>query len=525
MDTHCLRLDQLPGASRLILDYSYQFQKLAQFYAYAPYDPLSLTQAAATVRYPAERRVRVADALAQQNPGNPLLERFRQPDSVVVATGQQVGYLGGPAYTIYKALTAIQVARHLEAQGIAAVPLFWLASEDHDLAEVDHAWLFDAHRQPVRHQAENAGGGNAPVGNRRAPRVEQAALEAVFAHLPFGTQIAALAAEAYNGESTYTQAFQSLIERLLGPGRILFLDPMAPAMREAAAPFLAEAVRHFAPLAQEVRARTEQLQAAGYHAQVHLEAETSFFFLLDNGERVSLKARNGGFSAGKRSLSVKELAGLGEQISPNALLRPVLQDYLLPTACLVGGPAEIAYLAQSGPLYEALLGRQPVLLPRAGFTLFDEHAARRAGGYGLRMADFFVPESAFVERLAHTRIPPALLSQMERISSQAAHLFDEMRRELLAFDPTLAKASERSQQRVLYQYQKIERKAAREIARREERIREDATYLRGLVFPEKHLQERLYSILPFLAVHGTGLIDTVAGRVHENCPDHHVLVV
>ncbi len=525
METHCLRLDQLPGASRLILDYSYQFQALEEFYRYPPYQPDSLAVAAGAVEYPVGRRERVGQALSAQNPNNPWMEQFRKPDCVAVATGQQVGYLGGPAYTIYKALTAIHVAKQLVAQGIPAVPVFWLASEDHDLAEVDHAWLFDAERQPHRYQAEHVDVGNVPVGNRMAPQMQESVLREAFAHLPFAEEIAAVAAATYTGQHTYTQAFRSLLERVLGENQMLFLDPLEPAIREASAPFLAEAVRHFEQLAREVHARTAQLYAKGYHAQVHLEAETSFFFLLEQGERSSLKWRNGAFQAGKRSYSTSELTSRADQISPNALLRPVLQDYLLPTACLVGGPAEIAYLSQSGPLYEALLGRQPVFLPRAGFTLFDEHAARRAASYRLRMAEFFVPESAFLERLAHTRIPPALLGQMERISAQATHMFDEMRRDLLGFDPTLAKASERSQKRVLYQFQKMERKTAREIARREERVREDAAYLRGLIYPEKHLQERLYSILPFLAAHGMGLIDSLASQVHENCPDHHVVVV
>ena len=508
-----------------MLDYSYQFQQLAEFYRHAPYDPDSLRRSVDAIRYPADRRARVADALQLQNPGSPLIARLRQNDSAVVATGQQVGYLGGPAYTIYKALTAIQLAKQLESQGIPAVPVFWLASEDHDLAEVNHGWLFDHQRQPVRYDAERAFSGNSPVGNRPAPALDQAAVEQTFAHLPFGAEIATLASEAYNGERTYSQSFQFLVERILGKHQILFLDPLQPAIRKAAAPLLAEAVNHFSRLAPEVLARTERIQEAGYHAQVHLEPETSFFFLLEQDERLPLKVRNGGFASGKLNLSVKELAARSESISPNALLRPVLQDFLLPTACLVGGPAEIAYLAQSAPLYDALLGRQPVFHPRSGFTLFDEHAARRASGYQLRMRDFFVPESDFSERMARTKIPPALLSKMESAVAQASQIFDELRRDLLGFDSTLASATERSQKRVVYQFQKIERKTAREIARREQRVVSDIAYLRGLVFPEKHLQERLYSILPFLAVHGLGLVDTIASQVHEGGPDHHVLVV
>jgi bacillithiol synthase len=523
METHCLRLDQLPGTSRLMFDYSYQFQRVDVFYRHAPYDPDSLLRAAEAIRYPGERRHQIADALEALNPGSPLIAKLRMPGTVVVATGQQVGYLGGPAYTVYKALTAIHVAAQLESRGVSAVPVFWLASEDHDLDEVDHAWVFDGQRQPARVEGNTAPRGNAPVGNLPAPKVEAAALQALFGHLPFAAEVAAMAAAAYDGAHTYSSAFQQLVEQIVGSQRMLFLDPLHPGIRQAAAPFLAEAVERFPQLAPLVAARTEQVQAAGYHAQVHLEPETSFFFLLHDGERLPLRSRNGQLQGARQSFSLQALASRAAEISPNALLRPVLQDYLLPTACLVGGPAEIAYLAQSAPLYDALLERQPVFLPRSGFTLFDAHAARKAAGYKLKMPEFFMPEVDFRERLARTCIPTELLGHMENASSRAAQLFDELRRELLRFDPTLASASERSQSRVLYQFQRLERKTAREIARREQRVQEDTEYLRGLVYPHKHLQERLYSILPFLAAHGAGLIEAIGSQIHESCPDHHVV--
>jgi len=525
METHCLRQDQIPGASRLILDYLYRFPNLASFYAHAPYDPASYPAAVQQIQYPAERRKTVADALAMQNPQSPLIEKFRRPDTVVVATGQQVGYLGGPAYTVYKALTAIRVAAELDAQGIPAVPLFWLASEDHDLAEVNHAWFYGADRQPQRYQAEENASTQSPVGGRVAPALRGEEFASLLGGLPFDREVIELATAAYDGTRSYTEAFQMLVQRILAPRDILFLDPLRTEIRQAAAPLLAEAVQRFPELVAAVQDRTDELLKAGYHAQVHLEAENSFFFLLEGGQRLALKARQGDFIAGKRSLTPDELAQRAHQISPNALLRPVLQDYLLPTACLVGGPAEIAYLAQNGPIYEALLQRKPVFLPRSGFTLFDERAARSMDRYQLSVCDFFVPEAAFVERIGRTRIPSSLLQNMKGTSSQAQRLLEELRCELLAFDPTLAKASERSRQRVAYQFEKLERKASREVVRREEQVRVDSAYLRGLVYPEKHLQERLYSILPFLATHGAGVVDTIADHVSGFCPDHCVLAL
>lgn len=529
MESHCLRNDLLPGTSRLLLDYIHHFENLSAFYTYQPYKPESLRRAAEAVRYPAERRRALVEALGVLNPSSPLLTKLSREGTVAIATGQQVGYLGGPAYSVYKALTAVRIAESLEAAGVPAVPVFWLASEDHDLAEVDHAWLFDAKRAARRYQAEKRAGNQTPpshpVGPRPVPPVRVEELERSLAGLPFAPEAIALASEFYREGNTYSQAFRGLLERFLGRHQILFLDPLQEEIRALAAPLLADAVTRFPKLAAGAAERSAALGAAGYHAQVHLEADSSFFFLLDEGERLSLRARNGRFLNGNRSWSPQELAARAAAISPNALLRPVVQDYLLPTACLVGGAAEIAYLAQSGPLYQELLGRQPVFQPRNSFTLIDGKAARDLDRYQIAVPEFFTTKTPLEERLARTRIPAGLQTTMESAREQASALLDGMREQLLAFDPTLAAASERSKTRVLYQFQKLARKTAREIARREERIRSDARYLGGLIYPEKHLQERIYSFLSFFAAYGEGLADVVYRNIHEDCPDHHVVVI
>src|SRR5205085_6301378 len=128
----------------------YQFPRVARYYAHDPWQPSSFEIAGKEIQYPENRRAAMAKALAAQNPGNPLVERFAQPSTVAVVTGQQVGLFGGPAYTIYKALTAIRIARDLSERGVPAVPMFWLATEDHDFAEVDHTWVFDVDHRPAK---------------------------------------------------------------------------------------------------------------------------------------------------------------------------------------------------------------------------------------------------------------------------------------------------------------------------------------------------------------------------------------
>src|ERR1051325_26994 len=139
MDPACLRHTELPGTSKLFADFSYHFDRVASFYSHNPHDPVSYAAAAAEVQYPGvypdDRRAAVARVLEAQNPGNALVGRFAQPRTVAVLTGQQVGLFSGPAYTIYKALTAARLSEDLNARGIPAVPIFWLATEDHDFPE------------------------------------------------------------------------------------------------------------------------------------------------------------------------------------------------------------------------------------------------------------------------------------------------------------------------------------------------------------------------------------------------------
>ena len=214
-----------------------------------------------------------------------------------------------------------------------------------------------------------------------------------------------------------------------------------------------------------------------------------------------------------------------EQLSPNALLRPVVQDYVLPTVAYVGGPAELAYMAQSEVLYRELLGRMPVMVSRGGFTLLDARTAKLMDRYGLNLPSFFTAKTACARPCAKL-VPSALTQQFSEVRGTVSHSVERLRDDLAAFDATLAASTNKSLAKIMYQLSKIEHKTARETLNRNQRAAADASYMSGLIFPDKHLQERYYSILPFLARHGVGdLMDTLYEHVRLECPDHQVLVV
>jgi bacillithiol biosynthesis cysteine-adding enzyme BshC len=290
------------------------------------------------------------------------------------------------------------------------------------------------------------------------------------------------------------------------------------------APLLAEAVRASEALTGGLLERNRELEQAGYHAQVHVEAETSLVFLLDGGKRTALRRHDGAFKSKDRSYSEDELAGMGAQLSPNALLRPVMQDYLLPTVAYVGGPAELAYLAQSQVIYDRLLGRMPVALARATFTILDAHAKKAMDRFALTVADLGHGEQVVREYIAARLIPRSLHDEFAAARGTVQRALAELRRETAAFDPSLGTALDKSSAKMLYQLAKMEGKVQREALRRDERARAEAAYLSGLIFPHKHLQERLYGILPFLAQSGAGFVDTLYERIELANPDHQLVV-
>lgn len=525
MESRCLRHTELPHTSRLFEDYVYHFEKVAGFYELPPRQAVSFQEAVNRLDFPDDRRTALVSALREQNGDHPTLDLLAHPGTVVVVTGQQIGLYSGPAYTIYKALTAVKLAARLTEQGMPAVPVFWLATEDHDFAEVDHCWIFDAAHRPVRLEARAPARTDGPVGETPFSGELTGELRRTLSGFAFGDDVAALVEQTYTEGRSFGAAFHELLRRLLEKFGLVYFDPMQPAMRKLAAPVLRRSLEAAGDLVPAVLERNSALAAAGYHAQVHVEPQSSLLFLLECGRRLPLRRTDDGYIAGTLRFSVDELAGRAESLSPNALLRPAVQDYLLPVAATVVGPAELAYLAQSQVLYRTLLGRMPVVVPRAGFTLLDSRSDRLISRYGLAFGDFYHGEGALRERIASRLVPPGLSRCLWEASAATEKHIERLRAELVRFDPTLAAALDTSRRKIVHQFTKLEHKVARESLRRDERAAEEAAYVYGLVYPERHLQERLYSILPFLAKHGLELLDAIYDNVQLDCPDHQVLVV
>ena len=522
MEPSCVRQTSIPGTSKLFGDYLYDFDRVSQFYDSHFFDLEAFRHSAQTLNYPESRRAGLVAALREQNGESAALSKFAEPGTAAVVTGQQVGLFSGPAYTIYKALTAVKAAEHLSNNGIPAVPVFWLATEDHDLAEVDHAWVFDSEAIPQKIAVTNAITNGGPVGDVKLGPLPLAELREVLGELPFADAVLQRVTAAYRPGATLGVAFRSFLQDILKDLGLLFLDPLCPSVRQLAAPFLTSTVDHLPELISALRQRDSDLVAAGYHTQVYVDENTSLLFVLGDRKRIPIRWRDGRFITRDRSYSASELQALSSQISPSALLRPVMQDYLLPTVTYVGGPAEIAYMAQSEVLYQKLLGRMPVILPRNSFTLLDARATKLLDRYDMHVSELFEHHDSAKSRIAAKLVPADLSEEFASFRSATSASLGKLEAMLNRLDPTLKAAARKSASKIRYQVDKLARKTARETMQRDQRATRDATYLLNLVYPHRHLQERFYSIIPFLAKHGLDLPKRLLAQTQLLCPDHMV---
>jgi len=261
-------------------------------------------------------------------------------------------------------------------------------------------------------------------------------------------------------------------------------------------------------LNEELLQRGKDLGRAGFEVQVKVTSRSTLLFHLADGVRQVVTANAGKFQAGEKTWAREELVHMThtepENFSPNALFRPVVQDYLLPTAAYIAGPAEIAYFAQSEVVYRHLLGRMPVILPRAGFTLVDAKANKLLRKYGLTVEDVWSGSQDLRHRMERRSVSSALTKNFDRNQRQIAKMLSQLGKQIEKLDPTLKGTVERTRKRIEFQIDKLRRKAGRAQDQKTGLISTHEQYLESLLYPHKGPQERELCLLPFLARWGAG---------------------
>jgi bacillithiol biosynthesis cysteine-adding enzyme BshC len=524
----------VPGLHRLFLDYC---SGAAAARAFHPALPLNENWAARPA-LPAHWPELVGLLAAQNSSPSPAaaaaLDALRGGAGVVV-TGQQVGLFGGPLFTPLKAATALARARQATAAGQPHAAIFWLATEDHDFAEINHV-VFPARRELRKLVFTSSPEAPRPVGGIVLDGAITALVDQARELLGASDAMEALTA-AYQPGRTFAQAFAEFYSQAFAAQGLLVLDAGGREFHRLGASVLLAAIERADELHQALVDRNRELEAAGYHAQVAVGPNSSLLFLIDErtGARLALKRTapsaaepDGLWLAGRQRFSTADLAAIldaaPERISPSALLRPVFQDFLLSTSAVVGGPAEIAYFAQSAVLYERILGRVTSALPRFSATLIEPAIADLLRKHELTLEGIFHETPASLEQLLATRSLPAegkqkLAAAGTAMEAELAPLLDWMR----SLDAGMGRSAEIAASKMRYQMSRLRRLAANFQLQRETQLTRHAEAISQALYPGGVLQERLHGAAYYFARYGFGLAEELTAQAASPCPGQTAL--
>jgi uncharacterized protein YllA (UPF0747 family) len=446
----------------------------------------------------------LAPAIEARGAAAERLERCARGGGVLVTTGQQPGLFGGPIYTWSKAVSALALADAIEgATGVPTAPLFWAATDDADFAEA--SWTMVAVQGGVETlQMVRASGGELPMA--RTPLGDVSHL---VEQLELGAGSAAYAGAldavraAYAPGQTVGGAYLALLRDLLEPLGIAVLDASHPATAAAALPHLRLALTRAAAVEHALQERDREIAARGFEPQVAAV------------EGLSLVFANG--AHGKRRIPTAEAVAAGGggppgTLSPNVLLRPVIERAILPTVAYVAGPGELAYFAQVSAVADALEIARPLAVPRWSGTIIEPHVARILARHALTPDDFRQPD-AVETRLARAAVPPAVAATVDELRATVTALTLRLESGDGAAQAVVPRpVVEGARRQLLHRIDRLERRYVAATKRREVEMMADLATARGALYPAGKRQERALNLIPLLARHGPPLLDTM--RAH-----------
>ncbi len=478
MTMNMLDYRRLPGINSLFLDYVGNAESAQQFYPprdrFRSFDPAHRTELCEILR---NQNRRFQNEAAQS-----LIETLSRRGTTCVVTGQQVGLLTGPMYTLWKALTAIKVCKDVEKKtGKPCVPIFWMATEDHNWHEVMSFGLLKGDFELLKFSLKDhffmkrEPTGQIPVNHSEVRKILLRALHEI--NLP--------EISSFYSSGTLSDGFARTLLWLIKDFPIVLLDPSDPALKQLASPFFETFFKKSDVLQNLLEQQNGILRSNNYPTQVKMEENQLPLFFIDSSGRSQVK---------KNGLPPDTSV---EQLSPSALLRPIFQDYLLPTAAYVGGPAEIAYFAQMHPWYNALGVEQPPVLPRASITLLPPVTVRFLQSSNLTPEEIYLPEDTLADVLIQHTGLDKIRTSVRSLAATAEEKIRAIQAEAEKVDPTLAKAIVTAGSKIQFQTQKIERKALLAVKRKNLELLDKIRKAKNVIYPDEKLQERCLNIFSF----------------------------
>ena len=525
----------------LFVDYCTDFDAVADFY---PGNWQSRTArrtaAESAARRPADRDV-LAETLLAQNERWGLdanarshIETLRDPDSIAVVTGQQVGLFTGPLYTIYKTLTTLQLVEEWADQtGRPVVPVFWVEGEDHDFEEIATAHVLHRNEVVPLSYTPDVDDNPGAVGRLALTDEIHDVVDRLDEALPpsdFKPTVMQHVRDAYTPGTRLEDAFTQLMRSFFADDGLVFMNPDDARLKALARPLFRREIEDPEASAAQVDAAGQTLRDRGYHAQVTARP-TNLFWLGNDSRRAIDVADDGTFRLRgtdrtfSRSELLDRLDETPERFSPNVVLRPLMQDHLLPTAAYVAGPGEVSYFAQYGGVYDWADLEMPLIHPRASVSLVEGKVQTVLDKYDLTGADFRTDLDPLFQNVVVDTMEVDVDTLFSEALPQLHQALNALKPEVEAVDRTLGASTEATRSAIMDEMESLKQKVVRAEKRQQDEVRSQLRKAHVNLRPHGTLQERMINVLYYLNKYSPALLNDLRHALRTDTSAHQIVEI
>ena len=438
------------------------------------------------------------------------LDKISKKGAVAVVTGQQLGFLGGPLHTLYKVLTAVKYAAFLEEEtGVTTVPIFWLQSEDHDFEEISEAVLFSQEEKLNKFKIDKDNAGDSVGLLEITEQDRKTALDALSSLPVQDSKVKELLNKAYEPGISFSESYKRMIHGVLSSLGLLIFDPLRVDIKEQMKEFIVTSFVRANTISELLYDRSKDLEGKGYESQVRIREKSPLFFLQTEGRRTRLSEnKNGDWESGDLKITKEELLKLidesPEKFTTSALIRPIFQDRLLPTAAYITGPSEFKYWTQITPLYPFLNAEMPLLVPRARFYILEKTYKRLMDKLNLDYTDIATGLDTFLEK----RVAEAgFVNPFDILIKDVEARIEQDREAILLADGALKPLVDKTIKSVGNNLGKLQNKYQNALKRKDTDGSSQFIRLSSRLFPEGKNQEAFISFVYYLNKYGFNFLD------------------
>ena len=537
-----INFSDIPGHSNLFLDYLYEFNNLNDFYKMNFRDKDEyLKHFKAICEASGEFRSELSKILIEQYSKSTLSDTTRNnitllasKNSLAVVTGQQLGILGGPLYTVYKVISAIKLSKYLSERydEFNFIPVFWLEGDDHDFEEVSSFSIINENNEieKITYAEEIPEDGNkGSVGYLKFTESINDALASLEQHLrktEFTDDIISKLKSIYKPGNTFKESFKELLIWLFDEYGLVILDPQDKKIKDLLRPVFKQEITDFRKHSEKLIQASAVLEEM-YHAQVKVRAINLFYNFEEGRYLVEPVDNEYRLRRKRKRFTFEELINMvetePENFSPNVLLRPICQDYLLPTAFYVAGPGEIAYFAQAAPLYDFYSINEPVIYPRSSVTILEKTISTLLEKNNLELKDVYYYGGDLKGKMIGNASDNITDEIFKNAEDQFELAMDQLKEKLFEIDKTISDSSTKYKQKIFQYLNELKSKTEEAQNKKYEVTIRQAERITASIFPNNNLQEREINFIYFLNKYGIGLLKQLLEETEINKFEHQVI--